>query len=227
MPCLGIKVVNQQLALPNDLLGRCVVMLPLPALISGRKHKFNAKVALHVALGAKETGHLAVSVLQQRHVNPDAAMRALEYTTQRMSGGLSTRFKEARLKKKLLREEAEAKGLRVFTNQVVTGGASIDPKHLDYKSGTAHLDLEEMFREIGCGGGEGTTALHPAHVGAIYVDHGRGVVCWCRSHGHEGVCHCTCFAQLPQQVGLGQRRGPSARGQHSAAVATAAVCVQR
>lgn len=139
MPCIGLKVLNQNVSMPNDTLGRCVVMLPLPALVLGRRHMAKAKLDLHLRFGDVTSGAIAVSFTYIRHLAPDAAITALNLTIEKVSGGLSTRFKEARLRAKLDREEKEAKSVQLLADRVVQG----------------QLDLEELFKQHGTGGGEG------------------------------------------------------------------------
>ena len=135
--CVGLKVQNQNLAMPNDVLGRCVVMLPLPDLVNGKV--MDVEQALTLGSSADCVGTIKYRLAKEEDVDPDEGAQKLNHTLVRVAGGLSTLFHESRLQKKLDREEDQEKHVRRLIDQVASG----------------NLDLEDFFRRHGTGGGEG------------------------------------------------------------------------
>lgn len=137
MPCIGLKVLHQNLALPNIVLGRAVVMLPLPALVDGRD-TVEVVPSLTLNCGGLVSGKLKLRVSMREDVNPDDATSRLKRSIQRVAGGLATRFKPGRLRKKLEVEVSQEARTRALVDAV-----------------SKDLDLEALFRKHGTGGGEG------------------------------------------------------------------------
>ena len=132
VPCYGIKVMNQNLGIPNDLLGRCVFMLPMRRLVEG-KEQIDLRLELEHGPGT-----IDISV-KMTSADIEKAQRELKASLVAITGGLSTRFSSKRLHEKLEVEDIHEASIKRVVSLVAS----------------KELDLEELYQKHGSGGGKG------------------------------------------------------------------------
>ena len=129
--------MNQNLGMPNDLLGRCCVLMPMHHLTVADPEG-NLDLDLPLEFGP---GTLSIRFDTHREDTEAIAMK-LKKSLVEVTGGLSTVFSSKRLHEKLEVEDLQEQAVKRLVNVVAAG----------------ELDLEELYEKNGTGGGKGTCA---------------------------------------------------------------------
>ena len=161
VPVVGLKIMNQNLGIPNDILGRCCVMLPMKRLVLGHE-KVTCTLDLQFGPGSIT---FTMDFLED---DPEEAALKLKKTLEKVTGGLSNIFSSKRLHEKLEVEDQQ-EGLVKRLVSVIAHG---------------ELNLEELFERHGTGGGKGPNATKVA----LNVATLRTVLdAWGSEHGSLGL----------------------------------------